>query len=68
MDILTLSLGSADGWSSATAAVVADRIVESGKIVTVAAGNDGASGSWDTSAPGSGREVISVGSVDKSVF
>ena len=39
-DILTLSLGGADGWTSSSAAVVASRIARSGKIVTIAAGND----------------------------
>jgi len=68
MDILTLSLGSRIGWASTTTAVVADRIARSGKIITVAAGNDGDFGSWDTSSPATGKDVISIGSVDKSVF
>lgn len=67
MDILTLSLGTADGWADGSAAVVADRIAKSGKIVTIAAGNDGPSGSWYTYEPASAENVISVGSVDKSV-
>jgi hypothetical protein len=68
MDILTLLW--AFNWlvRSTSSAVVADRIAKSGKIVTIAAGNDGVSGSWDTSSPATGRDVISVGSVDKSVF
>ncbi|KAL0572698.1 hypothetical protein V5O48_009272 [Marasmius crinis-equi] len=41
-DILTLSLGGADGWTENTAAVLASRIVQSGKVVTIAAGNDSA--------------------------
>lgn len=39
-DILTLSLGGADGWTEGTATVVASRIAGAGKIVTIAAGND----------------------------
>ena len=39
-DILTLSLGGADGWTSGAGAVVASRIAKTGKIVTIAAGND----------------------------
>lgn len=39
-DILTLSLGGASGWTEGTATVVASRIAASGKIVTIAAGND----------------------------
>jgi len=38
--ILTLSLGGADGWTEGTSTVVASRIAASGKIVTIAAGND----------------------------
>lgn len=39
MDILTLSIGGADGWTEGTSGVVASRIAASGKIVTIAAGN-----------------------------
>lgn len=39
-DILSLSIGGADGWTSSAAAVVASRIARSGKIVTIAAAND----------------------------
>ena len=39
-DILTLSLGGPDGWTEGTASVVASRIASSGKIVTIAAGNE----------------------------
>lgn len=87
-DILTLSLGGADGWTEGSATVVASRIAATGKIVTIAAGNDvglesahrvivittdvihlqGSSGSWYTSGPGNGINVISVASSDKWVF
>jgi len=40
MDILTLSIGGADGWTEGTSAVVASKIAASGKIVTIGAGND----------------------------
>ena len=39
-DILTLSLGGADGWTSGAGSVVASRIARTGKVVTIAAGND----------------------------
>lgn len=39
-DILTLSLGGPDGWAASSSAIVASRIVSTGKIVTIAAGND----------------------------
>ena len=39
-DILTLSLGGPDGWTESSSSVVASRIAASGKVVTIAAGND----------------------------
>jgi subtilisin family serine protease len=39
-DILTLSLGGSDGWTEGTGSVVSSRIAASGKIVTIAAGNE----------------------------
>ncbi|KAF8634300.1 hypothetical protein AX17_004252 [Amanita inopinata Kibby_2008] len=66
-DILTLSLGGADGWTESSSAVVASRIAALGKVVTIAAGNDGASGSWYTSSPGNGINVISVASLENTV-
>lgn len=84
-DILTLSLGEVDGWTESSSSVVASRIAASGKVVTVAAGNDvrrssylyfdvadtfdkGASGSWYSSSPGNGINVISVSSLDRWVL
>ncbi|TFK66528.1 subtilisin-like protease [Pluteus cervinus] len=64
VDIVTLSLGGPDGWSQGTAAVVASRIAAEGKVVTIAAGNDGDSGAWFTSNPSNGVNVISVASVN----
>ncbi|KAG5637680.1 hypothetical protein DXG03_004395, partial [Asterophora parasitica] len=67
-DILTLSLGASRGWSESTSAVVASRIAALGTVVTIAAGNDGTSGSWYTSSPGNGIDVISVASIDNIVI
>jgi hypothetical protein len=39
-DILTMSLGGADGWTESTTSVLSSRISANGKIVTIAAGND----------------------------
>ncbi|GJJ15891.1 hypothetical protein Clacol_010169 [Clathrus columnatus] len=64
MDILTLSLGGPVGWTESTTSVVASRLARMGKIVTIAAGNDGSVGSWYTSGPSNGIDVISVASVD----
>ncbi|KAK7053167.1 hypothetical protein VNI00_003786 [Paramarasmius palmivorus] len=67
-DILTLSLGETDGWTESSSSVVASRIAEAGRIVTIAAGNDGASGSWYASAPATGVNAISVASLDNTVI
>ncbi|ESK92033.1 hypothetical protein Moror_10317 [Moniliophthora roreri MCA 2997] len=67
-DILTLSIGQPDGWTEGTTSVVASRIAANGTVVTVAAGNDGASGPWFTSAPANSINAISVGSVDNAVI
>ncbi|KAI0363362.1 subtilisin-like protease [Pilatotrama ljubarskyi] len=66
--ILTMSLGGADGWTESSSAVVSSRIAATGKIVTIAAGNDGAKGSWYTSSPGNGINAISVASLDNTVI
>ncbi|KAF8302531.1 subtilisin-like protein [Clavulina sp. PMI_390] len=42
----------------------ASRIVDSGTIITIAAGNDGAEGAWYASGPAPGINVISVASVE----
>ncbi|KAJ1301889.1 hypothetical protein OPQ81_000729 [Rhizoctonia solani] len=65
-DIITLSIGGPDGWTEAVSGVVASRIADKGRIVTIAAGNDGQYGSWYASGPGTGISVISVGSVDNT--
>ncbi|KAJ7187915.1 subtilisin-like protease [Mycena filopes] len=67
MDILTMSLGGSDGWTEGTGSVVSSRIAASGKVVTIAAGNEGASGAWFTSGPGNAIDAISVASSDNTV-
>src|SRR4051812_32994187 len=66
-DILTMSLGAADGWTESSSSVVSSRIAATGKIVTIAAGNDGGFGSWYTESPGNAIGGISVASLDKYV-
>ncbi|CDO69143.1 hypothetical protein BN946_scf185042.g45 [Trametes cinnabarina] len=67
-DILTMSLGGSDGWTEGMSSVVSSRIAATGKIVTIAAGNDGAKGSWYTSGPGNAINAISVASLDNTVI
>lgn len=66
MDVITLSIGGASGWSESTTSIIASRIVEKGRVVTASIGNDGAQGAWYPSAPGTGKGVISVGSVENT--
>ena len=39
-DVINMSLGEADGWSSSVVSVAASRIAESGKVVVLSAGNN----------------------------
>lgn len=63
-DVITLSLGGDGGWQEGTSSVVESRIADSGRVVTVAAGNSCDSGAWFTSYPGDGLSVISVSSTN----
>jgi len=65
-DVITLSLGGPDGWSNGAGSVVASRLAAKGRVVTIAAGNEGAEGAWYTSSPANGHDVISIGSVDNT--
>ncbi|OCH84198.1 subtilisin-like protease [Obba rivulosa] len=67
-DILTMSLGGSSGWTEDTSSVVSSRIAATGKIVTIAAGNDGTKGTFFASSPATGINAISVASVDNIVI
>ncbi|KAG5986102.1 hypothetical protein E4U52_000582, partial [Claviceps spartinae] len=54
-NIITASLGEADGWSEDPWALTASRIVKSGVPVTVAAGNDGQNGLFFLNGGASGK-------------
>ncbi|CAY68779.1 Hypothetical protein PAS_chr2-1_0172 [Komagataella phaffii GS115] len=60
--IISLSLGSDSGFSSTPASLMASRIAQD-RVVLVAAGNSGELGPFYASSPASGKQVISVGSV-----
>ncbi|KAJ7045889.1 subtilisin-like protease, partial [Mycena alexandri] len=66
VDVITMSIGGSSGWTEGTSSVVASRIAASGKIVTIAAGNSGGSGSWYSSSPGNAIGAISVASSDNT--
>ncbi|ORY79333.1 peptidase S8/S53 domain-containing protein [Leucosporidium creatinivorum] len=63
-DVITLSLGGPSGWSESPSSAVASALVEQGRVVTVAQGNDGAVGTFYGAAPASGKNVWAIGSVD----
>ncbi|KAG8967619.1 hypothetical protein FRC03_009648 [Tulasnella sp. 419] len=67
-DVLNLSLGGAQGWSSAITSVVASRIAAKGRIVAIAAGNNGRFGAWYGSSPSSAQDAISVASIENTQF
>nr|XP_036587162.1 Minor extracellular protease vpr 7 [Colletotrichum truncatum]KAF6797893.1 Minor extracellular protease vpr 7 [Colletotrichum truncatum] len=64
MDIITASIGGPNGFSENAWAEVASRIVDQGVLVTIAAGNSGASGPFFGSSGSSGKNVLAVASVE----
>ncbi|EXF86199.1 subtilase [Colletotrichum fioriniae PJ7] len=68
VDIITASIGGSNGWSNNAWAEVASRLVDEGIVVTISAGNSGASGPFYGSSGSSGKNVIAVASVETEVF
>jgi subtilisin family serine protease len=67
MDILNMSIGSAfQTWPQYPTAAGADRLVRQGMVVVASIGNSGADGVYSAGAPGVGRKVIGVASLDNS--
>ncbi|KAG8937484.1 hypothetical protein FRC00_005016, partial [Tulasnella sp. 408] len=66
-DIISMSVGTSRvGWSEGAVARIASRIAASGVVVTVAAGNDGQYGAFYVASPSTGKNVISVASVEST--
>ncbi|KXJ96168.1 peptidase S8/S53 domain-containing protein [Microdochium bolleyi] len=63
VDVINASYGSTAGWSDAAWAVVVQRVVDAGVIVTVTAGNEGASGPFIGVSAGSAPGGLTVASV-----
>lgn len=59
-DVITLLLGSSDGWTEGSSSIVASRIADRSRVVTIAAGNSGKAGGWFKFSPGNGLSVISI--------
>ncbi|KAL2210880.1 subtilase [Sarocladium strictum] len=67
-DIITASIGGANGWSTNAWAEVASRLVELGVFVSISAGNSGANGPFYGSSGSSGKNVIAVASIETELF
>jgi minor extracellular serine protease Vpr len=67
MDVLNMSIGSAfQTWPQYPTAAASDRLVRKGVIVVASIGNSGTNGVYSAGAPGVGRNVIGVASMDNS--
>jgi hypothetical protein len=67
LPLISSSLGDPAGWTEYVVGVLASRVADTGRIVTIAAGNAGSEGAWYASNPATGINVISVTSVEKWV-
>ena len=67
-DVLTISIGAPAGWVESPTAKLASSIASQGRVVSIAAGNEGSAGMFFPSTPAVGEDVISVGSVDNAFY
>ncbi|KAI8343971.1 peptidase S8/S53 domain-containing protein [Chlamydoabsidia padenii] len=67
-NVINLSLGVQNAWPEDAMAVVAERLSQQGVIVVTVAGNQGDAGAFLQNTPGTGKHVVSVASVDNSIF
>ncbi|KAI9268030.1 peptidase S8/S53 domain-containing protein [Phascolomyces articulosus] len=68
VDILSLSLGENNAWSSTFSANIFNRIAANGTKVIIAAGNAGLDGAFTVSSPSTGSEIISVSSFNSDYY
>lgn len=68
MDVLNMSIGSSFQWPQYPTASASDLLVNNGMTVVASFGNSGSSGLYSGSAPGVGKKVIAVASVDNDSF
>jgi len=66
MQVVNMSIGMAFQWPQYPTSKAADRLVKKGVVVVCAIGNNGANGLYSSSAPGVGKDVIGVASVDNT--
>lgn len=67
MDVVNLSLGSANGWPQDFLSEALGRMLEVDMIPVASAGNNGANGLYTIGAPGAGADVVTVASFDNTV-
>lgn len=65
-NLISMSLGGGPSDGNDPLSLAVDAAVNSGVVVSVAAGNAGASGYFTVSTPGAARQAITVGASDKS--
>ncbi|KAH7337244.1 subtilisin-like protease [Rhizoctonia solani] len=65
-DVINLSLSSVEAWTEGYTGVIASRIVNKGRVVVGSTGNQGSVGAWYAGSPGTGKGVISVGSIENN--
>ncbi|KAK6212222.1 serine endopeptidase [Colletotrichum tabaci] len=68
VDVITCSIGGADGWPDSAWQRVCDRIAATGIVITIAAGNSGWEGAYHGSSGSSAKGVIAVASTDTPVI
>lgn len=68
MDVITCSIGGADGWPDSAWQRVCDRIAATGIVITIAAGNSGWEGAYHGSSGSSAKGVIAVASTETPVI
>ncbi|HSH40292.1 MAG TPA: S8 family serine peptidase [Chthoniobacterales bacterium] len=67
MNVVNMSIGSAYQWPQFPTAQASDRLVNKGVVVVASIGNSGATGLYSAGAPGVGKKVIGVASIDNAV-
>lgn len=69
MDVVNMSIGSAfSSWAEYPTAKAATALANEGVVVTASIGNEGASGLQAAGAPGVGKNVIGVGSIENTMY
>jgi minor extracellular serine protease Vpr len=66
MQVINMSIGASYQWPQYPTAVAADRLVQKGIAVVTSIGNSGTNGAYAAGAPGVGKHVIGVASVDNT--